>query len=246
MKLMKGVRVQLSCRVWVLVVLAAGAVAAPAQRAAAQIGYPPTSSPYRDVEYRQELSLLAGHYNAGRDPAGVAPQDGLMLGARYEVRLGGPATFVTRFARVSSDRVTIDPTKPAATRRLPEQSWPLYLMDVGLAMNLTGQKTFHRLIPVVNAALGVASDMHGSRDVGGFKFGTTFALSYGAGVRWVPGGRYQLRADVADYLYQLSYPNSYFGVNATDGTRVLKLSQAQNVWTHNVALTVGVSYLFFR
>ena len=54
------------------------------------------------------------------------------------------------------------------------------------------------------------------------------------------------RADVADYLYQLSYPNSYFGVNTIDGTRVLKLSQAQNVWTHNVALTIGLSYLFFR
>jgi hypothetical protein len=233
-------------RTGLAVALAACALAAGGRRAGAQIGYPPSKSPFRDVDYRQEFSLLAGHYNAGRDPAGVAPQDGLLLGARYEVRLGGPATFVARFARVSSERTVIDPSKPAATRRQPAESWPLYLMDVGLAMNLTGQKTYHRLVPVVNGALGVASDMRGARDVGGFRFGTTFALSYGAGVRWVPGGRYQIRADVADYLYQLSYPDSYFGVNTVDGTRVLKISQAQNVWTHNVALTTGLSYLFFR
>jgi hypothetical protein len=59
----------------------------------------------------------------------------------------------------------------------------------------------------------------------------------------VTGGRYQLRLDVLDYLYQVRYPNSYFTAN---GTLPPVRSGSQSAWTHNAAITLGGSYQFFR
>jgi hypothetical protein len=221
--------------------VAAALVALASTRAFAQVGYTPEHSPYRDVEFKQELTLLTGYFGAAKDPAGVAPRSGPLLGARYEVRIGGPAEFTARLARVWSERHVIDPTKPAATRSLGVQSWPLYVTDVGISINLTGQKSLHELVPVLNGGIGLVSDLKGKADVGGYKFGTSFAFSFGGGVRYVPGGNFQLRADVADYLYQIQYPDTYFG----DATTVLR-GASNSVWKHNVALTVGASYLFYR
>lgn len=223
---------------------AIAAVALLATGAGAQVGYPPERSPYRDLEFRQELTLLTGYYAASKDPAGVAPQSGPMVGLRYDVRVGGPASLTARVARVFSERAVINPLLAAPQRDLGTQSWPLYLSDVGLTIALTGQKSLHHLVPVLGAGVGVASDFR-KEDVGGFRIGTTFAMNFGAGVRWVPGGSFQLRADVTDHLFQISYPTTYY-VPPTSGGAVLGGSQSRNVWKHNAALTLGASYLFFR
>ena len=216
-----------------------------ATHAGAQVGYEPDRSPFKDLEYRQELTGFLGWFNAGKDVAGVAPQSGPITGLRYEVRVGGPAQFTARVARVASERRILDPAKPAAERLVGEESWPLYLGDVSLSINLTGQKSWHRLVPVINGGAGIVSDFEGDADVGGFQFGTQFAFSFGAGVRFVPGGRFQARVDLSDHLYQVEYPESY-RLPASDDTSVLRNTQALRNWKHNVALTVGASYLFFR
>src|SRR5258708_34376092 len=61
-----------------------------AQSAPAQVGHEPERSPYRDLEYSQELTLLSGWMKARHDPAGIAPNGFAMLGARYEWTLTGP------------------------------------------------------------------------------------------------------------------------------------------------------------
>ena len=214
--------------------------------ALAQIGHLPAESPFRDLDYRQELSLYTGWMSAGKDPVGVAPRSGPMLGARYEVRIGGPAQFTARLARVFSERQEIDPEEPPATRALGMRDVGLYLGDVSLTVNLTGQKSIQRFVPVLNAGVGLASDF-GGRDAGGYRFGTTFAFTFGGGVRWIPRDKWQLRADFADYVYQIQYPDTY-SVPATIGEddAVLRAGAHRSVWRHNVALTVGASYLFFR
>src|SRR5260221_13137791 len=60
------------------------------QPALAQVGHEPERSPYRDLEYSQELTLLSGWMKARHDPAGIAPNGFAMLGARYEWTLTGP------------------------------------------------------------------------------------------------------------------------------------------------------------
>jgi len=71
---------------------------------AAQVGYPPTKSPYIDLEQTQELTLLVGSFHAQRDPAAVAPQGGMLVGAHYEWRAGGPAHLIADLSRISSNR----------------------------------------------------------------------------------------------------------------------------------------------
>ena len=226
--------------------LAVAALLASPLSLQAQVGHMPSRSPFQDVDYRQEITLFSGWYAAGSDPAGVAPRSGPLLGVRYEARVGGPAQFTARLSRVFSERREIDPGEAPATRDLGMQSVGLYLGDVSMSINLTGQKSVQRFVPILNAGVGIVSDMRG-RDAGGYRFGTTFAFTYGAGVRWIPRDRWQLRADVADYVYQIQYPDTYYLPTTTGGDdAVLRDTQRSSVWRHNVALTVGASYLFFR
>ena len=219
------------------------AVAAPL---AAQVGHSPAKSPYADLDYRQEWTFFSGRYDAGKDPAGVAPQPGQLYGLRYDLRLGGPAYLTARFADVQSQRTVLDPVKPLATRNLGLKPWPIYLVDLGISMNLTGFKSYHQLVPVLGAGVGVASDFKGVRDIGQYDFGTPFAFYFGAGVKWIPTGRqFQLRADVGDHFYQIRYPNTYYqSVNSVPP--ILTPSQAKNFWKSNTSATLGLSYLFFR
>ena len=226
--------------VWALLLSAAAAGAAGAQ----EVGHPPARSPYQDIEYRQELTAFTGYFAAGRDPVGVAPQGGPMLGVRYEVRVGGPAQFTARSGVVWSKRTIIDPERAPGSRTLTTAEQGLYVADVGLSINLTGQKSYHRVVPAVHGGIGLVSDFRG-RDVGDFRFGTSFAFSYGAGVRLVGSGPFQLRIDLSDHLYQVEYPESYF-TEFNSQTPVLAANRSKAAWTHNAALTIGASILLFR
>jgi hypothetical protein len=212
----------------------------------AQVGHVPQRSPYIDLEYRQEATVFGGYYNAGTDQVGVAPRGGPMFGVRYDLRLGGPASLTSKLIYVSSRRDVIDPRRPQASRVVQaDATWPVYIADVGISLNLTGQRSYRRIVPFVTTGLGVATDFKGGADVGAWRFGTPFAFSLGGGVKWVPAGNLQLRADVTDQLYQIKYPNSYY-VAASDGTSVLSLKDSKSDWTSNIGLSLGVSYLFFR
>ncbi|MGI8618264.1 MAG: hypothetical protein ACR2L6_04130 [Gemmatimonadaceae bacterium] len=223
--------------------LAGAALTLPGS-AFAQVGYPPERSPFRDLEYKHELTLFGGTYIAADDPAGVAPTGGPMGGLRYELRVGGPAQLMVRAAYVSSERQALDPSQPEDSRDLGIHSAPLFMLDAGISVNLTGQKSWRRLVPTVNAGIGVVS---GGKDVENdpYRFGTPLAITYGAGLRYVPGGRFAVRLGVDSYLYKLEYPGAY-SVTTSDGTAVIGPRQSTNFWKNNVALTIGASYLFFR
>jgi len=225
-------------------ILGAVALAVVATSAGAQVGHLPQSSPYRDVETSQEITFFGGHYSAGQDVLDVGPHGGPMFGIRYERHVGGPAFLMARWSHVNSDRNVIDPTKVGAAAQLGRKNVSLNLWDVDLALNLTGQKSYHHIVPIVNLGVGVAT-CGCSFDPDPYKFGTPFAFSFGGGLRYVPGGRFQLRVDWNDYLYQLKYPTQYY-VNTTGSGPAAPSGQARSFWKNNRALTVGASVLFFR
>lgn len=210
-----------------------------------QVGYPTSRSPFRDLQYRQELTLFGGYLKAGTEPAGVAPQAGPMIGGRYEIAVGGPAQLYARVSRVFSERRGVDPTQPAASRSLGVVKTPLYLADLGVSVNLTGQRSFHHVVPVVTLGAGVASTLNSKIEKDPFKLGTTFAFSFGGGLRIVPGDRVQIRVDAGTHMYQIRYPTAYYTA-ASDKTSVLPAGQAKNLWKSNPSVTAGLSYLFFR
>lgn len=211
--------------------------------ASAQVGYPPARSPYLDLEHAQELTLFGGQYHAHRDPADVGPQSGFITGLHYEWRAGGPAHLVGEFARISSDRNLIDPAKPEPARQLGTASRPLYSMTAGLGLSTTGAKSWHHIVPELEGGLGFVSDLRSQPDSGGFRFGTRFAFTWGAGVRYVPGGRWAIRADFSNRMYQIGYPQTYY-LEPTGGTPVVPATQAKSFWLNNPAFTLGLSRLF--
>jgi hypothetical protein len=239
---------------------------ATASAASAQVGYDPGKSPYRDLEKGQEITLTTGVLRASSDPAHVAPQSGSWLGLKYQWLVGSPVNITAEIARVGSERRVLDPllnatctgVAPADCKLIRTYRWPLYFADLGMAMNLTGERSFYNLVPEVRAGLGLLSDFHTKGDVGDFSVGTRFVLSYGTGVRYVPGGRYQFRFDLGDRLYQVRYPESYF-TKAPDGSYVREPSCPAGVtsntdsrcrgakrtaWINNGMFTLGVSYMF--
>jgi hypothetical protein len=223
--------------------LGALALAFIATTARAQVGHLPENSPYRDLETRQEFTFFGGRYTTGKDPIGVAPLDGPMYGIRYQVHVGGPAFLMTRWSHVNSSRFAIDPTKNGAARQLGKHDESINLYDIDLALNLTGEKSFHHIVPVINFGAGVAScSCSVTKDP--YTFGTPFAFTFGGGLRYVPGSRLQLTVDWNDYLYQIKYPTAYY-VIPTGGTAAAT-NEARSFWKNNKALTFGASLLFFR
>lgn len=218
----------------------------------AQVGYDPAHSPFRDIEHSQEIAIYSGYYHAKPDVARVAPQSGPVIGAHYQWRMAGPASLTFDFGRVASERQVLDPEQPANCqqsagncRSLGTYRWPLYTFDGTLAMSLTGARTYHHLSPELRSGFGLVSDFHNKPDLGDFGFGTRFAFLWGAGVRWLPGGRYGIRVDVLNHLYTVRYPGSYYQP-AADTTQILTSSQRRSVWLNNPAITIGVSYRFSR
>jgi hypothetical protein len=223
--------------------LGALALAFIATTARAQVGHLPDNSPYRDLETRQEFTFFGGRYTTGKDPIGVAPLDGPMYGIRYQVHVGGPAFLMARWSHVNSSRFAIDPTKNGTARKLGKHDESINLYDIDLALNLTGEKSFHHIVPVINFGAGVAScSCSVTNDP--YTFGTPFAFTFGGGLRYVPGGRLQLTVDWNEYLYQLKYPTAYY-VIPTGGTAAAT-NEARSFWKYNKALTFGASLLFFR
>lgn len=212
--------------------------------AAAQVGHDPAHSPYRDLEHTQELTWLFGYMRARHDPAGIAPRSAAIAGLRYEINLTGPLALSADFTRTFSERTVLDPAKPLATRSLGTQSTPVYGADVALALDLTGRKSWNHLVPQLRAGLGLVNS-RAKDDSSGYSFGTPFAFTFGGGLKFVPGGRFQLRADVTDRVFKLGYPDSYYR-KASDNTSVLSDPTPRSFYTHHTALTVGVSYLFGR
>jgi hypothetical protein len=207
------------------------------------VGYPPTQSPYVDLEHHQEFSFVVGDFHAHRDPANVGPQSGLLYGGRYEWRPSGPIHLIAEFDRINSDRRLINPAKPASTRELGTVSRPLYSADFGLGLGLTGGKSWHHIIPEVAAGGGAVSDFRSKPDSGGLRFGTRFAFTWGAGLKIVPGGRWQIRADMKNRSYTFAYPDSYY-LTPAGGQPVVSATQAKSFWMNNPAYTLGLSYLF--
>ena len=227
----------------VLSAIAVLAFLAPA--AGAQVGYDPAHSPYRDLDQPHEWSFLVGHYTARSDPAGVEPQGGELFGLLYGWHAGGPIYLMSQLSRISSQRLVVDPSQPAASRDLGIADWPLYALEGAMAVSLTGNRTYRGFMPLANFGVGLMSDRHTRSDVGDFSFGTRFEFTWGAAVRWVATDRWALRADWTNRFFSMGYPETYYRL-AKDSTSVVVARQSKSFWRNNPALSIGLSYMPWR
>ena len=208
-----------------------------------QVGFPPTQSPYRDLEFKEELSPYFGWGSASTDAAGVVPQSASIAGLRYQIHLGGPVAFDADVSRMGSSRDVVDPTQISGKRVIGSTAAAVYGVNVGVAVALTGRKSWHYVVPEVRGGIGIVSS-EAKDDASGYSFGTPFAFTLGGGLKFVSTGRLQIRADATERLYKQKYPDSFYKTTL-DGTSLLT-TQARSFWANQTLLTVGASLLFDR
>jgi hypothetical protein len=215
-----------------------------ASSAQAQVGHVPAKSPYLDLDYHQEISFLFGYMSARHDEADNAPKSFFpALGLRYEATVAGPLALSVDVVGGTGSRNVLNPLNPAPTRFVGEQTNTEVAADFAAALNLTGHRSWHNLVPQVRGGVGLLHN-GAADDSSGFAIGTRFAFSWGAGVKYVrPGSRLQIRADVTDRMFKIDYPDSFYRL-ASDNTSVLTGAAAKSFYTHHTYLTVGLSYLF--
>lgn len=224
--------------------LLAAFVAAPL--GAQVVGHTPENSPFEDLRGRQALTFLTGMIAPGGDPAGVGPRSGMQLSARYELLLTGPLWLQARATYAPSlDRTVKDPVLAGAARNIGTSTRPLAALEAGFGLNLTGNKSWHRIVPQVHTGFGWVTGGTNEFDVGGYKFGNKFTVSYGVGARIVTGRAWELSADVTHLFWKYKYPDDYTG-NGGSGDNSILQGGALSPWQGNAVLSFGVSRFFFR
>ena len=198
-------------------------------------------SAYRDYSEKQSFSLFFGYFGGNRGSAGVGPQGSAIAGLGYLIHLGGPANAFARFSYAKSQRDVVDPALPPTARVTGPIAAPLYMIDIGVTADVTGEKLWHGMTPYAGFDLGLANGSN-TPDAGGYKFGTQFYVGLGGGLKYQVKGPWVVTMNAWFQWWQLHYPPSYF-----EGTQsVLPINAPDKDWTTNGVYTIGLSYLFKR
>ena len=235
-------------RLWtvggIVTLLSVGPIARPS---VGQVGHDPAHSLYRDIPLRAQPVLFVGHLSADRGRAGAGTSNALTFGARYEIPAGRSLLLHFTAAYLKGDRFIIDPRADdtAAARRTGPVNSTLLLTEFGLQLRLTGAKTWRGLAPYVGTGLGLLFDVDSPGDTtgSGYAFRSKLTLSGSTGVRWYPARRVMVNADVRAQLWRLRYPVS-FHTPATDGSRVVPLTDPLTDWTLHPWISLGVGWTF--
>jgi len=224
-----------------LVVLVA--LATPATLGA-QVGHDPRHSPYRDVLKGHTISAVVGAFGGSGGSIEVGPHHGASYGARFDVRVSNPVQFAFTAARAELERVIQDPDAAPGERLRGTVPQNVYLFDVAAQFNLTGSKSWHRLMPYVGAGLGVAVGQKTRADTTRFNFGGKITLTPMVGARLFVSQTIRLRAEARAVFWRLSYPSSFGGSAVTSEDIALLPDGRDNEWviTPWVSLGLGVSF----
>ena len=221
--------------------IAAAALAVTSTTLSAQnVGSMPEQSAFRDVEKRQGLAILAGPVFGGKDRAGAAPRGGMAVGVRYDVPLGAsPLAFTSTLMRQSSKRDVLQPGQPLANRIGGTVSEPLWMLDAAFTLLLTGNRSWHSLVPGITLGAGIVAGSSSVTDSSNFKFGNRFAPTGGLSLRYAPvRSRWTVRADLTSRMYSVPFPQSFR--DSTPGIPRIVGVNSKNDWVINTMLTLGL------
>ena len=219
------------------VLLLAATASASAQR---------IDTPYRFHDETQAIGAAVAYISTDRGSVGLGPESGMAFGARYHIRLSGPFFVEAEALYFPATRAVLDSTTVADSsfQQVGEADLGIALVQGSLRFQITGQRTWHGMLPFVLLGAGVA--LQAQKDDAAdeavpaearFDFGTTFAGQIGAGVEVFPVDRLALRVDVRNVLWQLKTPQALL---EHDLGRTLPKEE----WTNNVTASLGISIHF--
>jgi len=209
----------------------------------AQVGYAPDSSPYHDIGRGVNMIVTGGYLGGSRGEVPVGPSDGPYAGLRFERPLSRVMAITIETGYAQTTRYIADPAKDSASRYTGPVDEPLFMLDVGLMLRLTGAKAWHRFAPYVGFTGGVAIATSPPPDPSGYEFKARGMFGPNLGLRWYLTSGLSLRIDTRLRFWQLKYPLEYQQLSP-DGTRVMPLGADLSDWTTHPSATIGLGWTF--
>jgi len=220
--------------------------AVPAAVRAQQVGTAPERSPFQDILTHQAFTLFAGRFAGTAGAAGTGARPGLMVGGRLDVRVSAALGITATFAEAFTSRLRIDAGGDTA-KVAGNLNFKLISADLGFTLNLTGDKTWHRLAPYVSIGAGLTTPSAKVVDPGGFEIGTGFSIAASLGTRIYVSRNLALRLEARDLYYRYTFPLAFFDrpyAAHSNGTPVLSNSVGDREWYQNYVLWFGLTYGF--
>jgi hypothetical protein len=227
-------------------VLALLALATPA---AAQVGHPPQSSPYRDIRKGHAFTATFGQFGGSGGEFGIGPHDGQTYGFRYDLRTGSTIQIGLGFQRGDLERLIVDPFVALANRVSGPVKQTVTFTEVNLQFNVTGGKSWHRLAPFLGAGVGLTFPSGTPADTSRFEFGHKLYLAPTAGVRIFITDRLHLRGEARAVFWKLKYPSTFTDEPAlepgtADHSNAVITDGRTSEWTSGSWFQVGLGYSF--
>jgi hypothetical protein len=227
-------------------VLALLALATPA---AAQVGHPPQSSPYRDIRKGHAFTATFGQFGGSGGEFGIGPHDGQTYGFRYDLRTGSTIQIGLGFQRGDLERLIVDPFVALANRVSGPVKQTVTFTEVNLQFNVTGGKSWHRLAPFLGAGVGLTFPSGTPADTSRFEFGHKLYLAPNAGVRIFITDRLHLRGEARAVFWKLKYPSTFTDEPAlepgtADHSNAVITDGRTSEWTSGSWFQVGLGYSF--
>ncbi len=221
----------------------------PSFHLSAQVGHDPAHSPYRDILLHSGPVFFVGHLSGNRGIAPAGTSNAMTFGARYEIPAGKSLHFQFTGAYIHGDRFIINPRADSSSpaRTTGPFTSDLALAEIGMQLRLTGGKTWHGFAPHVGTALGMVFDVNSPGDTtrSGYHFGSKLTIAFASGVRWYPIRRVMINGELRAQFWRLNYPVSFHdSTQASDGSRVLPLTQPLRDWTTHPWISLGIGWIF--
>lgn len=203
-------------------------------------------SPYRFIDFGQDLGAFAGWIATDRGTVRLGPVSGPAAGLQYSFRINDPMALSARVAYFPTERELIDTvTIDGALRTRAEGRAPLDLLLAAarLQFTITGARTWHGIAPHIIAGAGLVFALSEETDAPAvgptnrYRFGHAFLGQLGVGAAVFLSDRWAVRLSVLDHLWQIAAPE---GLRNT----ALDPLPPDREWTHNAELSIGVHHYF--
>lgn len=216
-------------------------VALSASGAAAQ----DIDSPYRFVDPGQQVNAFIGAIETDVGALGLGPESDIAYGLRYGIRLAGPFSVEAAATMFPTARAIQDTVISGADTSLVatgvEADMTIGVIAADLRFDLTGPRTWHRLMPYallgIGAAFKITEDDAADESLEPnvrYDFGTRLVGELGLGVEWIPIDRFALRLDARNMLWKIEAPVALQTLDDAPSEE----------WVQNFLLSAGVSFRF--
>ena len=201
-------------------------------------------SPYRFVDPGQQVNVFGGIIETDPGTLELGPESNAVYGVRYGIRLAGPFTVEATVAGFPTSRAIQDTViADGDTTRVPtgvSSDLTIGIATADLRFDITGPRTWHRLMPFTLLGVGGAFVVTEDDEVDSavdsnlrYDFGTRLVGELGVGFEWFPTDRFTARFDARNVLWQIDAP---VGLQTLDAPT--------EEWVQNFLLSAGVSFRF--